>query len=101
MPRDICNLTNEIEEEGNIKEAISFNSIIRLMEAEDPEIAETIKALPALPALLRSVHKHAYWAGADFGRLTFLKIAEDEELQETLSESAKADDERDQRCNSS
>ena len=47
---------------------------------------ETMKALPALPALLRQIHKHAYWAGADFGRLTFLKIAEDEELQETLKD---------------
>jgi hypothetical protein len=86
MSRDIENLTNEIEEEGNIKEAISFNSIISLLESEDPDIMETMKALPALPALLRQIHKHAYWAGADFGRLTFLKIAEDEELQETLKD---------------
>jgi len=86
MSRDIENLTNEIEEEGNIKEAISFNSIISLLESEDPDIMETMKALPALPALLRQIHKHSYWAGADFGRLTFLKIAEDEELQETLKD---------------
>jgi hypothetical protein len=84
MPRNIDNITNEIEEEGNIKEALSFNVILKILESEDRDILETISDLPSLPALLRQVHKHAYWAGAEYGRLTFIKISEDEDIEAIL-----------------
>jgi hypothetical protein len=90
MPRDMNNITGEIEEEGTIKEALSFNVILKILEAEDDDIIETIRDLPILPSLLRQVHKHAYWAGAEFGRLTFLKLSEDEDVEEMLK--------REERC---
>jgi hypothetical protein len=86
MPRDQKNITNELEEEGQIKETLSFDTIIKLMEGKDDETRELVEAMPSLPALLRHVHKHAFWAGAEFGRISFIKISEDESITEDLDE---------------
>jgi hypothetical protein len=76
--RKAKDLEKEIVAEGESIEAISFESVIKTIENEDDTAFELMKDLPSLPALLRQVHKHAFWRGADFGRLWFLKLADDD-----------------------
>lgn len=79
MAREVKDLIKDIEAEGDTTESISFESVIKTIEDDDPNACELMAELPALVPLLKHVHKHAFWRGADFGRTTFLKLADDDE----------------------
>jgi|10_taG_2_1085330.scaffolds.fasta_scaffold00714_1 hypothetical protein len=91
---NIEDVTNEIEEEGNIKEALSFNIIIKVLESEAQDIAKVLEDLPSLPKLLRQVHKHAYWSGMDFGRQIIASLSEDDDVRLMAAEENKAEDKK-------
>ncbi len=76
-----CPVIRGIEEDGTISESISFESLIKSIESDDPDVRELMHDLPSIIALMRQVHKHAWWNGAEFGRLVFVKIDEDEQIK--------------------
>ena len=76
--RELKEFLKDIEAEGDNTESVSFESVIKTIEHDDKDALEVMKDLPVVVALLRHIHKHAFWRGADFGRTTFLKLAEDD-----------------------
>jgi len=80
-------IIEEIENDGVITESLSFENIIKMIDEEDPESTDTMTEMPALPKLLKQVHKQGFWAGAEFGRLVFLKILEDEDKMKLVNDS--------------
>ena len=78
MARSVDEIAAEVEGEGDISESISFDSVIKAIEEEDPEVKELMEELPALAMLLRTVHKQGFWRGVDFGRKMVMGILEEE-----------------------
>ena len=77
-----CAVSKGIEEDGIISEGISFETFIKTLQEEDEKVDELFKELPPLMSLIRHVHKQAWWDGAEFGRLVFVKLDEDEQTRE-------------------
>jgi hypothetical protein len=65
--------------------------MLKILETEDDSMIETLEEMPSLPKLLRQVHKHGFWHGAEFGRKIFLEIMEDERKSEILSNAEEFD----------
>jgi hypothetical protein len=84
-------MVNPIEMDGESKEALSFDTVIKLISDEDEDVIETMTEMPSLPKLLRQVHKAGFWHGAEFGRQVFLEIMENEKKMEILKESDSID----------
>lgn len=76
--RDLEEFLRDIESQGDSTEAISFESVIKTIECDDKEALELMKDMPVMVALMRNIHKHAFWRGADFGRKVFLRLADDD-----------------------
>ncbi len=76
--RELKEFLKDLETEGDTTEAISFESVIKTIENDDKEALEVMREMPVIVALMRHIHKHAFWRGADFGRTTFLKLADDD-----------------------
>lgn len=87
MPMDLKDIIAELEMDGESKEALSFDTVIKLISDEDEDVIETMTEMPSLPKLLRQVHKAGFWHGAEFGRQVFLEIMENEKKMEVLKES--------------
>ena len=83
-PMTLKDIIKELEMDGEANEALSFETILKVMEAEDINTMEAIEEMPSLPKLLRQVHKAGFWHGAAFGRHIFLNIMEDERKAEIL-----------------
>ncbi len=83
---DFDDLMKELEMDGEGSEAISFESIIGLIDEKEPESKELFEDMPALAKLMRSIHKQGYWQGVEFGRQMFLKIIENEEKLRIVEE---------------
>lgn len=91
MPMDLKDIIAELEMDGESKEALSFDTVIKLISDEDEDVIETMTEMPSLPKLLRQVHKAGFWHGAEFGRQVFLEIMENEKKMEVLKESDSID----------
>jgi hypothetical protein len=91
MPMDLKDIIAELEMDGESKEALSFDTVIKLISDEDEDVIETMTEMPSLPKLLRQVHKAGFWHGAEFGRQVFLEIMENEKKMEILKESDSID----------
>ena len=76
-----CPVMRSIDEDGTISEAISFESLLKSIENDDANVKELMHDLPAVVTLMRQIHKHAWWNGAEFGRLVFVKMDEDEQVR--------------------
>ena len=94
--RTMKDIIDEVEADGVITESLSFENIIKMIDEEDPDSAETMTDLPALPKLLKQVHKQGFWAGAEFGRLVFLKILEDEDKMNLINKETEDDKQKKQ-----
>lgn len=77
-----CPVMKGIEEDGVISEAISFETLMKTIEKDEPDYKDLMEELPPLVSLMRQVHKHAWWNGAEFGRLVFVKLDEAETIRE-------------------
>lgn len=88
---DLKDIIAELEMDGESKEALSFDTVIKLISDEDEDVIETMTEMPSLPKLLRQVHKAGFWHGAEFGRQVFLEIMENEKKMEVLKESDSID----------
>lgn len=88
---DLKDIIAELEMDGESKEALSFDTVIKLISDEDEDVIETMTEMPSLPKLLRQVHKAGFWHGAEFGRQVFLEIMENEKKMEILKESDSID----------
>ena len=91
MPMDLKDIVKELEMDGESKEALSFDTVIKIISDEDEDIIETMSDMPALPKLLRQVHKAGFWHGAEFGRQIFLEIMENDRKVEVLKKSESMD----------
>lgn len=87
MPMDLNDIIKELEMDGESKEALSFDTVIKMISDEDEDVIETMTEMPSLPKLLRQVHKAGFWHGAEFGRQVFLEIMENEKKLEVLKNS--------------
>ncbi len=76
-----CPVIRGIDEDGVISESISFESLLKSIENDDTNVKELMHDLPAVVTLMRQIHKHAWWNGAEFGRLVFVKMDEDEQVR--------------------
>jgi len=76
-----CPVIRGIDEDGVISESISFESLLKSIENDDDNVKELMHDLPAVVTLMRQIHKHAWWNGAEFGRLVFVKMDEDEQVR--------------------
>ena len=84
-------IIDELEMDGDGAENIGFETILKILEAEDDQMYETLEDMPSLPKLLRQVHKAGFWHGAEFGRKVFLEIMEDERKTEVLNNAEEFD----------
>lgn len=84
MPMDLKDIVKELEMDGESKEVLSFETILKMIADEDEDVIETMSEMPSLPKLLRQVHKAGFWHGAEFGRQVFLEIMENEKKVEVL-----------------
>lgn len=91
MPMDLKDIVKELEMDGESKEVLSFDTVIKIISDEDEDIIETMSDMPALPKLLRQVHKAGFWHGAEFGRQIFLEIMENDRKVEVLKNSESMD----------
>ena len=88
---DLKDIVKELEMDGESKEVLSFDTVIKIISDEDEDIIETMSDMPALPKLLRHVHKAGFWHGAEFGRQVFLEIMENDRKVEVLKKSESMD----------
>jgi len=84
---DIRDIMIELEMDGEASEAISFESVIKLIDEKEPCSRELFEDMPSLAKLMRSVHKQGFWKGVEFGRLMFMKIVENDEKLKIVRES--------------
>ena len=91
MPMDLKDIVKELEMDGESKEVLSFDTVIKIISDEDEDIIEIMTDMPALPKLLRQVHKAGFWHGAEFGRQVFLEIMENDRKVEVLKKSESMD----------
>lgn len=78
MPRDVDDILAEIESEGDTSEAISFDSVLKVI---DKEVEDMVEEIPSIVTLLKLVHKQGFWRGVNFGREFMTRILEDEERE--------------------
>ena len=90
-PMTLKGIIDELEMDGDGAENIGFETILKILEAEDDQMYETLEDMPSLPKLLRQVHKAGFWHGAEFGRKVFLEIMEDERKTEVLNNAEEFD----------
>jgi len=76
---DFDDILKELEMDGEGSEAVSFQTIIDLIDAKEEDAKELFEDMPALAKLMRSIHKQGFWRGAEFGRMMFMKTMENEE----------------------
>lgn len=91
MPMDLKDIIAELEMDGESKEVLSFETVLKIISDQDEDVIETMTEMPSLPKLLRQVHKAGFWHGAEFGRQVFLEIMENEKKMEILKESDSID----------
>ena len=90
-PMTLKGIIAELEMDGDGAENIGFETILKILEAEDDQMYEILEDMPSLPKLLRQVHKAGFWHGAEFGRKVFLEIMEDERKTEVLNNAEEFD----------
>ena len=84
---DFKDILTELQVDGEASEAISFETIINMIDKEDPDAREMFDDMPVIVKLMKSVHKQGFWQGAEFGRMLFMKIVENEEKIRVIEES--------------
>jgi hypothetical protein len=84
---DFKDILTELQIDGESSEAISFETIIKMIDEQDPDSKEMFDEMPVIVKLMKSVHKQGFWQGAEFGRMLFMKIVENEEKIRVIEES--------------
>jgi hypothetical protein len=83
-PMTLKDIIKELEMDGEANEALSFETVLKVLDDGELDAMEAVEDMPSLPKLLRQVHKAGFWHGAEFGRHIFLNIMEDERKTEVL-----------------
>ena len=83
MKKKLSEFIKAVEFDGDSKEALSFISLIKVIEKEDKDFRDLIKEVPSIPAFLRAAHKAGFWSGTNYGKGIYLNAECDTFVDDT------------------